>query len=65
MVNWGDIFEAIRLNRADTLMADAFRKAAGLPPRHNRGEGVAHARKSAYAGIDWKELMGQRYGVRM
>ena len=65
MVNWGDIFEAIYLSSADTLMADAFRKAAGLPPKRRPGERIAHVRKSSYADIDFEKLMGQRYGVRM
>lgn len=65
MVNWGDIFEVIYLNGSDTLMADAFRKAAGLPPKHRQRERIAYDRKSFYADIDFEKLMGQRYGVRL
>lgn len=64
-VNWGDIFEAIYLCSADTVMADAFRRAAGLPPYRRRTARVAYERKSTYADVDFEKLMGQRYGVRM
>lgn len=65
MVNWGDIYEAIYLCTADTLMADAFREAAGFPRKPMRGCEVVAPRKSVYAGVDWGKLMGQRRGVRM
>ena len=64
-VNWGDIYEAIYLNSFDTVIANAFRKAVGLPHYDAQGCVVAKPRKSVYADIDWKKLMGQRYGVRL
>ena len=64
-VNWGDIYETIYMSRADTLIANAFREAVGLPHRTAHGCEVVEPRKSVYAGIDWEKLMGQRYGVRL
>ena len=61
-----DIYEAVWYSTADTVMADAFRRAVGLPPRASRGDAmVALARESVYAGVDFERLMGQRHGVRM
>lgn len=65
LVNWGDIYEAIYLCEADTVMARAFRKAAGMPCMPDVGPRVAYARESSYADVDFGKLMGQRYGVRM
>jgi len=65
IVNWGDIYEAIYLCTARTVMADAFRRAAGLPARPMGGKPVAYDRESTYADVDFEALMGQRYGVRM
>ena len=65
MVNWGDIYEVIYLCSADTLMADAFRRAVGLPTKHRCNHRIAYDRKSVYADIDFERLMKQPYGVRM
>lgn len=65
IVNWGDIYEVIYMCPARTVMADAFRRAAGLPTRPTGGKPVAYDRESTYAGVDFEALMGQRYGVRM
>lgn len=65
IVNWGDIYEAIYMCNARTVMADAFRKAVGLPLKQ-KSEGVlVYNRKSAYAGVDFEKLMEQRHGVRL
>lgn len=64
-VNWGDIYETIYMSSADTLIANAFREAVGLPHKPMQGCEVVAPRKSVYADIDWEKLMGQRYGVRL
>ena len=62
---WAGSYETIYTCRADTLMADAFRKAAGMARHREHGCMVASPRESVYAGVDWEKLMGQRYGVRL
>lgn len=64
-VNWGDIYEAVYLCSADTVVADAFRQAARLPQKHKQDRRIAYDRKSSYADVDFERLMDQRYGVRM
>lgn len=62
-VNWGDIYEAIYLCGADTVIADAFRRAVGLPKRHKRGCRIAYDLLGSYHGVDFERLMKQRHGV--
>mgnify|MGYP007056208370 CR=1 FL=1 len=64
-VNWGDIYEIIYICEADTIVANAFRRAVGLPMKSKRGGMPVKNRRSVYADVDFEELMGQRYGVRM
>lgn len=56
-----EIYEAVSLCNADTLMAYAFRQAVGCPQPRRRGRSSARVNRFA----DAERLMGQRYGVRM
>ena len=60
-----DIYEAVRACGADTVMADAFRKAVGLPSVRKAETTTVPPRQSVYAGVDWARLAQQPYGVRM
>ena len=60
-----DIYEAVYLCPYDTIIANAFRKACGLPALQSKKPRVASERKSSYAEIDWDQFMRQPYGVRM
>ena len=65
IVNWGDIYEVIYMCNARTVMADAFRKAVGLPLKQSAELFTVYARESASADVDFEKLMGQRPGVRL
>lgn len=64
IVNWGDIYEVIYMNTSRTVVADAFRRAAGLPNRPaGKGRTRDHSAKDRrYRGA--RECMKQRHGVR-
>ena len=59
-MNIADIYEAVYLCNADTLMAYAFRKAVGCPQHKPVAKLTARVDRYADAG----RLMGQRHGVR-
>ena len=65
IVNWGDIYEVIYMSTSRTVIAEAFRRAVGLPASPVSEGRVAYEQKSTYADVDFKKLMGQHYGVRM
>lgn len=65
IVNWGDIYEIVYMSNSQTVVANAFRKAVGLAVRTSEGTETVPARTSAYDGVDWERLLGQRHGVRL
>ena len=60
-----DIYEAVWFCTVETLMADAFRRAVGLPTWRARAPQAVAPRRSAYAGVDFERLMREPRGVRM
>ena len=60
-----DIYEAVYFCTCDTIIANAFRKACGLPVMRPREQRAVPERKSSYADIDWGRLMTERRGVRL
>ena len=56
-----DIYEAVYMCNADTLIAFAFRRAVGCPQPPRRGRAKAFVDRFA----DAEKLMKQRHGVSM
>lgn len=59
-MDYGQMREAVASSNAQTQMADAFRRAFGLPAYHAPKR---RRRRRAKDGTDYGKLMRQRYGA--
>jgi hypothetical protein len=62
-----ELITIVKRSNADTLIAARMREALGLRPLHNHWQGGLVRDKSAKARTyrNAKQLMKQRYGVRL